>query len=255
MDELTVNSGKLNCQIDTGADTNIISIKNYMALNLDPSKIEASKSIITGLTGTHVNLMGKTTIRIMLKGKQHMLKFHVIKNNTRTLLGLQASMELDLISINKQFLNKNQFSVNNIIVNRNFWFEQYASLFKGLGCLKDTCKLALKEGVTIVVDSPRRVPFNLEEPLKAELDRLIKLGVIEPISKPTDWVNSIVLVKKANGSLRLCLDPRHLNKAMRRSHFQFPTLQNVKAKLAGSKIFSTIDANSGFWTIKLDETL
>lgn len=82
---------------------------------------------------------------------------------------------------------------------------------------------------------------------------MVQLGVIEPISTPTDWVNSIVLVKKTNGNLRICLDPRNLNKAFKRSYFQFPTIHNVKTKLAGSRYFSTLDASSGFWTIKLDK--
>lgn len=79
------------------------------------------------------------------------------------------------------------------------------------------------------------------------------IGVIEPVTEPTEWVSSIVLVKKTNGNLRFCLDPRNLNKAILRSHFQFPTIHNIKSKLAGSTIFSSLDANSGFWTVPLDE--
>lgn len=91
------------------------------------------------------------------------------------------------------------------------------------------------------------------EPLRLELERMAQLGVIKAVDEPTDWVNSIVLVKKTNGSLRICLDPRNLNKAIKRSHFQFPTVNNIKAKLSGATFFSTVDANSGFWTINLNE--
>lgn len=81
----------------------------------------------------------------------------------------------------------------------------------------------------------------------------MKLCVIEPVNEPTEWVSSIVLVKKTNGKLRFCLDPRNLNKSIMRSHYQFPTIHDIKSKLAGSKIFSTLDANSGFWTVPLDQ--
>lgn len=66
-------------------------------------------------------------------------------------------------------------------------------------------------------------------------------------------MNSIVLVKKPIGKLRLCLDPRNLNKAILRSHYIFPTLEDTKSQLYNAKYFSTLDANSGFWTIPLDE--
>ena len=67
-----------------------------------------------------------------------------------------------------------------------------------------------------VVRAPRRVPFDLRDRLKSELDKEESLGVIVKVNEPTDWVNSITIVEKKNGSLRICLDPRDLNKALKR---------------------------------------
>lgn len=53
--------------------------------------------------------------------------------------------------------------------------------------------------------------------------------------------------------MRLCLDPRHLNKAILRPHYPFPNIEDCKAKLNGSKFFTSLDANSGFWMIPLNE--
>jgi hypothetical protein len=79
------------------------------------------------------------------------------------------------------------------------------------------------------------------------------MGVTVPIQQPTDWVNSMVIVeKRRNKSLRICLDPRYLNKAIRREHYHMPTLEDVTVKLAGAKYFSVLDAKSGYWQIKLD---
>ena len=73
----------------------------------------------------------------------------------------------------------------------------------------------------------RRVPFALEEKLKAELNRMVSLGVIEKVDKPTDWVNSIVIVEKSNGDIRLCLDPKDLNRAVKREFSQMPTAEEI----------------------------
>ena len=46
-----------------------------------------------------------------------------------------------------------------------------------------------------------------------------QLGAIEKVDQPTEWVNSIVIVEKEDGSLRICLDPKDLNRAVKREHF------------------------------------
>lgn len=57
--------------------------------------------------------------------------------------------------------------------------KKYNDLFEGLGCLKEKCRLILKDNVRPTIDAPRRVPFNLLDPLKAELERMERLGVIK----------------------------------------------------------------------------
>lgn len=83
---------------------------------------------------------------------------------------------------------------------------------------------------------------------------MMSLGVISKVHEPSEWVNSLVLVEKRNKSLRVCLDPRNLNNAIKRSHYPLPTIENIRSKLIGAKYFSTLDAQSGFWMIKLDES-
>lgn len=59
--------------------------------------------------------------------------------------------------------------------------------------------------------------------------------------------------KPHTGKLRICLDPKDLNKAIKRPYYPLPTLDNITAKLAGACYFSVIDARSGDWAIKLTE--
>ena len=67
-------------------------------------------------------------------------------------------------------------------------------------------------------------------------------------------MNSLVVVEKPKtGNLRLCLDPRHLNKAIQqREHFHLPTIEDISTRLTGAKVFSTLDANHGYWHIPTD---
>ena len=99
---------------------------------------------------------------------------------------------------------------------------------------------------------PRRVPEAFHVPLKRELDNLEAQGIIAKVTAPTDWVNSLVCVTKSNGTLRLCLDPKDLNKAIKRPRHCTPTIDEVLPKLNGAQYFSIVDVRSGYWNIKLD---
>ncbi len=77
--------------------------------------------------------------------------------------------------------------------------------------------------------------------------------VIVKVKEPTEWVNSMVIVHKSNNKIRVCLDPRNLNKYVKREHYKMPTREEIHAKFANAKIFSKFDASSGFWQVKLDE--
>ena len=71
--------------------------------------------------------------------------------------------------------------------------------------------------------------------------------VIQKVNKPTDWVHNLVIVEKKDGSLRLRLDPRELNKAIRQENFQIPTVDDVTSRLSGKKVFTVIDLKD--WTL------
>ena len=92
-----------------------------------------------------------------------------------------------------------------------------------------------------------------KEEVKKELNRMMRLDVIEPVTEPTDWVNQIVDARKPNGKLRMCLDPRDLNKAITRHHFKLITAEKLFAEMKGAKYFTKLDASSGYWQIKVDE--
>ena len=102
-----------------------------------------------------------------------------------------------------------------------------------------------------VVHPPRKVPVALRHRLKEELDKLVKEGIITSVTDLTKWVSSLVLVNKQE-KLRICIDPQDLNKAVLRSHYPVPTIEDVATRLNKVKVFSVLDAKNGFWQIKLD---
>ena len=75
----------------------------------------------------------------------------------------------------------------------------------------------------------------MQEKVKDELGRMTTLGVITPVSEPTDWVSSMVSTRKKNTDLiRLCIDPTNLNHAIKRPHHPMRTVEEVAAKMDGA---------------------
>ena len=86
-----------------------------------------------------------------------------------------------------------------------------------------------------------------------ELDWLQKLGIITPlgVDKTAEWCNSFVLVPKANGKVRLCLDPVRLNQPLTRPVLRGPTLNNILPRFNNVKYMSIIDTSSGYHNFKI----
>ena len=95
----------------------------------------------------------------------------------------------------------------------------------------------------------------MQEPLKNELDKLVCEEILHKvdISEPIEWLNSFVCVKKANGKIRLCLDPTHLNKWIIRPRHSAKLVDDILHRLNGAKWFTVGVSTSLFFNHKLDE--
>ena len=113
--------------------------------------------------------------------------------------------------------------------------------------------ITLEDKHTPIINPPRRIPHSLKEWLKQTIDKNVKSGVLVKVDQPTDWVSNLVVIEKKDGTLRMCLDPKDLNKAIKREHYNIPTMQDIASEFHGKKVFSTLDLKDGYWQIQLDE--
>ena len=90
-----------------------------------------------------------------------------------------------------------------------------------------------------------KIPIEYQEKIEKELDRMEEQGIITKVTEPTEWVNSITYPVKPNGDLRICLDPKELNKAFIGEHYKAPTLEEITHKLCEATQFSKMDCYKG----------
>ena len=99
----------------------------------------------------------------------------------------------------------------------------------------------------------RRLPPLLQKKVDVEIDKLIELDIIEAVTSPPTWVNPLVVVKKSDDSIRLCVDMREANEAIIRQPYQIPTLDEMLQEFNGCKVFAKLDLNKGYHQIELDK--
>ena len=93
-------------------------------------------------------------------------------------------------------------------------------------------------------------PAELKE-LKVQLQELLDMGFIRPSYSP--WGAPVLFVKKKEGSLRMCIDYRELNKLTVKNRYPLPRIDDLFDQLQGKTVFSKIDLRSGYHQLRIKE--
>ena len=106
-------------------------------------------------------------------------------------------------------------------------------------------------GATLTSVTPYRMaPVELKE-LKLQLQELLEKGFIRPSVSPLGA--PVLFVKKKDGTLRLCIDYRRLNKLTVKNKYLLPRIDDLFDQLKGSSIFSKIDLQSGYHQLRIKD--
>jgi hypothetical protein len=104
-------------------------------------------------------------------------------------------------------------------------------------------------GTSPVSMAPYRMSASELSELKKQLEELIEKKFIRPSVSP--WGAPVLLVKKKDGSMRLCIDYRQLNKVTIKNKYPLPRIDDLMDQLVGAKVFSKIDLRSGYHQIRV----
>ena len=102
--------------------------------------------------------------------------------------------------------------------------EIYSKLFKSLESMIPEFHIKLNDNTSPIL-----------EKLKKELENMEKTGVIRKVDEPTELVSLMFVVEKANGELRICLDPKDLNEEIKRAYYELPTFKEICKQIERSK--------------------
>ena len=97
----------------------------------------------------------------------------------------------------------------------------------------------------------RRHPFKHLDLIDAEVAKMQEHGIVEAAASP--WASNVVLVRKKDGSVRLCIDYRRINSITYKDSYPLPLIDNCLTALSGASWFSTLDLRSGYYNIPIAE--
>ena len=137
------------------------------------------------------------------------------------------------------------------LTNRRSWRSTKMSLMV-LANSHSSTTVDLDPNVKPVQNTRRRVAIPIRSRLKAMIEDTVAEKISARLTQPTAWISIVVVVAKPD-KLRICLDPLHFNKAVKRNHYLLPTIDEVASRLTKATLFSVEDAKDCFLQVKLDE--
>jgi hypothetical protein len=111
--------------------------------------------------------------------------------------------------------------------------------------------IELEAGATPVITAPYRHPKKFKDKIEKEIKELLAMGHIRPNMSP--FASSVVLVLKKDGTLRMCIDYRALNKKTIKNMYPIPHIDELMDELHGAVFFTKIDLRSGYHQISIKE--
>lgn len=264
---LRVESGNyIRFQPDTGAQCNVLPVHLYKKATKDHSlkMVTQAKSSISAYGGSQLPVIGQVMLKVWRDNTKCILTCKLVdSDDIRPIIGRKACIGMNIIKYtDNDAINKPQSGEATVYkiceatdqgeMTKEGILQRFPHVFaENVGQLEGEYHVKVDASVESVQHAPRRVPVALRKRLKTELEKMVKQDILAPVTTPTAWVSSMVTTSKPNGGMRICLDPKDLNKAIQREHYPLPTIEDVATRLHGAKVFTKLDVRNGFWHVVL----
>jgi hypothetical protein len=197
---------------------------------------------------------GMTTLDVThpVTKQRKSLDFYVAKTHKQPLLGIDACLDFNLLSVNREHICAVDATIN---VTREYVLNNYNDLFEGYGKFEGELHMQTDPNVPPVKMPVRRIPVPLRARVEAELRNMCRDGIIaEANDEPTNWISALLVVRKpsAPDKIRICIDPKPLNRALIRNTMYMQTIDDILPILSNAKWFSLCDCKDAYWTVPLD---
>ena len=277
-------SGSIDATPDSGAEITVMSSDTAHTMGVQDSVLSKPPSInVTAANGQSMHCIGTFKAIIHLHERAVEDTIYVFKESQGLLLAWYTAQKLGILpdhypqpTEHFQAQNPSKRSVSPVCsvkdANQHQQRKQLrSSLLKEFPDVftSDDSTASLKpmtgspmvihlteDATPYAVRAARPVPYAWRDNVRSQLDEMVRQGIIAPLGdEPSDWCHPLVLVTKSDGGVRICVDLTKLNKFVKRPLHPLSTPREAVSSIpVNSRIFSTLDAKSGYWQLPLQES-
>lgn len=243
--EVVIDGASIKMEVDSGASRTIMSEDTYKKLWHSPPTLKSTDIKLVTWTRDPLRVLGATHVHVQLGNKEAQCELLVVCGKGPCLLGRNwfEALGLEITGICWTDLEVGNF------------VHQFPDLFKEtLGEYKGPpITLHVRADATPRYLKSRPVPFPLKHQVEEELRRMIDCGILTPV-RHSEWATPLRLVKKDDGSLRICGDYRStVNPAIEVDTYPLPAAVESFVKLSGGRVFSKLDLKLAYLQLKVDD--
>lgn len=262
--DVIIADTKIRGLLDSGATISVLGSECHKILETGIHKVHKIHSQLETASGQKQRVVGYIYVPISFNGKTKMITLFLVPSLKQKLyLGIDFWKLFDLKPIQQvNEVNLESLPDTSIYKYHILTDEQRTELNR----VKELFPSYAKEGIgrtsllTHTIDTGDVQPIKqryfpvspaIQKLMYQELDRMISLDVIE--ESHSGWSSPITLVRKTNGTVRLCLDARKLNSVTVKDAYPIPIIEGLLSRLDQTHYITSIDLKDAFWQIPLEE--
>nr|XP_022901006.1 uncharacterized protein LOC111414058 [Onthophagus taurus] len=277
-----LNGRKINGFIDTGSDLNLIKVTAF--LQIGGPKFDETPITIKGIGDNCITTLGKFKTEMKMDDCIFATDIHIVPEEAIPMKFIIGKPVLEFATLtinnkgikvtengeNKDFIMTREIEKEREVLSDIFMIQMDSNTLNvgKLGCYKRISNIvqaykpqhrqstAIRTKIILsdeipVYQSPRRLSFMEKKEVERQIEEWIADGIVRP--SISDYASPIVLVKKRDGSTRICIDYRKLNRKIIKDRYPLPVIEDQINRLAKAKIFTTLDLKNGFFHVPVDE--
>lgn len=232
--------------IDSGSPINTITEEIWQEIKRTQTPIrdvkqqaECQREFHSYANNSPLKVIARFNCKLKISHLECEAVFFVIQNAHRSLISKSTGEQLGILKVGLNICN-----VDSDCKNKEESFPLLPI---------EPIELHIDDSITPVKQQYYRVPIAYEAKTREKLEWMLKADIIEQVHEPVDWISPMLVLPKEDGDIRICIDMRAANKAIKCIKHPLPNIEQCRVVLKGYKIFSKLDMTNAYHHLPLSE--